>query len=283
MYNPCQAITHRFVRLSPDSFSSHLALLLLTLTYQATQKFQTGRLVLPTYPEPFRLARLFEAVLFEDTELFGLIVESDTKIVLSFRGTATFDDALRDLQARLVPFHLIPDGGNVHRGFLDVYTRIGGKNKVSARDLILTTLVEMDPRKQLYVTGSSLGAALATLATLDIAVNTPFKQPVIYTNGSPRVGDATFARRFNRTIRTSYRLANEYDIITQLAPEITGYVHVRQEIPLKIRTGNPAKNHYLTTAYIPAIIAKDPAYAALFCAQNPRGFCPSAAELRYYT
>jgi triacylglycerol lipase len=45
---------------------------------------------------------------------------------------------------------------------------------------------------QLWVTGHSLGAALATLAAADFAKEG--YQPVVYTMGSPRVGDRDWVK-----------------------------------------------------------------------------------------
>ncbi len=56
---------------------------------------------------------------------------------------------------------------------------------------------------QLYVTGHSLGGALAVLATLDIAVNTAFHSPIMYTLAGPRVSDPDFANRFDAVVVTN--------------------------------------------------------------------------------
>lgn len=56
-----------------------------------------------------------------------------------------------------------------HRGFTDIYA--------SARDAILSLLGTLSPEKTLYVTGHSLGGALATLCALDVAANSAFTTP----------------------------------------------------------------------------------------------------------
>jgi triacylglycerol lipase len=261
-----------------DVFDPKLSLLLLALINQVYNLYEGRGLILPTYPEAFRLVKVFDAIVDDGAKIFGVIVESNTKIIIAFRGTHTFLDFLRDIEAIRTPYELVPGGGKVHKGFYTIYTKTRG-NQISARDSILSSLTTLNPSKKLYVTGSSLGGALATLSALDIAVNSPFKQPIIYTNGSPRVGNETFVSLFNRTIDSSIRLVNKYDMIPKVPPEILGYRHVKGAVPIEIQTGNPVTNHYLTTAYFPGVVNLDPIYAREFCTKNPVGYCPPTANI----
>ena len=61
------------------------------------------------------------------------------------------------------------------------------------------------------ITGHNYGGALAILATLDIAVNSKFKNASVYTFGCPRVGDPDFAYRFNQEVKDSSRIVNIHD------------------------------------------------------------------------
>ena len=71
---------------------------------------------------------------------------------------------------------------------------------------------------------------------MDIAVNTPYKQPALYTFASPRVGDPHFASYFNVAVPNCYRIANRMDIVTHVAtPPL--YIHVGDETEL-----NPGSN-----------------------------------------
>ena len=62
---------------------------------------------------------------------------------------------------------------------------------------------------QLYVTGHSLGGAIATLAAYEISKLYPKHRLVLYTFGSPRVGNYTFKHAFDRQVPCAWRLANE--------------------------------------------------------------------------
>jgi kumamolisin len=76
------------------------------------------------------------------------------------------------------------------------------------------------------ITGHSLGAALATLYTLDNARTDQIQNPVLCTFASPFVGDSTFAAAFNALNLTSWRIVNSPDIVPKLPPEILGFTHV---------------------------------------------------------
>src|SRR4029077_48079 len=75
------------------------------------------------------------------------------------------------------------------------------------------------------------GSALVTLMALDIVVNTPFKQPTVYTFASPRVGDLHFANFFNAVVPDCHRIANRMDIVAHV-PLPPLYIHVGDETEL---------------------------------------------------
>lgn len=108
--------------------------------------------------------------------------------------------------------------GSVALGFRQIYT--------SLREQILKTLRTCPPDSKVFVTGHSLGGALATLAIPDILHNTEFKQPenvVLYTFASPRCGNNKFAINFYKTDVRHWRIANTEDLVTMI-PFPTGNV-----------------------------------------------------------
>src|SRR5262249_40918815 len=78
--------------------------------------------------------------------------------------------------------------------------------------------------RSVWFTGHSLGAALATLAVAKLVERA---EPVdgLYTFGSPRCGDETFASGFNAHFRRAYRVVNRNDLVTR-APPRPLYHHV---------------------------------------------------------
>jgi triacylglycerol lipase len=78
----------------------------------------------------------------------------------------------------------------------------------------------------LWITGHSLGAALATLAVAKLRMEDDRPVNGLYTYGSPRVGDRIFARNFNQEFVAAFRLVNNTDIVTRAPARIMLYSHV---------------------------------------------------------
>ena len=130
--------------------------------------------------------------------------------VLAFRGTQPeeLSDLLADLNA-------IPRGamthGLVHSGFRGELDKLW--------DDIVKHQKSHSSRK-LYITGHSLGAAMATIATSRFEETMKVEQ--LTTFGSPRVG----TRKFVNAIETThYRFVNNNDIVTKVPLWIMGYKH----------------------------------------------------------
>jgi len=99
-------------------------------------------------------------------------------------------------------------------------------------------LDELSTRKTrpVWITGHSLGAALATLAAHRYGA-----AQVLYSFGSPLVGDAEFRNRFRAT---HFRVVNNTDIVTRVPPEALGYRHVGDMISIDGTgrvTGSPVR------------------------------------------
>ncbi|MBD1919768.1 lipase family protein [Microcoleus sp. FACHB-831] len=115
---------------------------------------------------------------------------------------------------------LAQDIGEVHRGFYRTYTRLdrGGlldgtpaNDRPSMKESVETTLNNLAQDSQIFVTGHSLGGALATIAALHISKMNSFNPPILYTFASPRVGDQRFAQQFENL--ECYRIANSEDLV----------------------------------------------------------------------
>jgi len=140
--------------------------------------------------------------------------------ILVFRGTEPQrpEDILTDADCRLITAH----GGRVHKGFHDAL-----KSVITPVAAEIRTLPGNS--RKLWLTGHSLGGALATLAV--IALDTHgIHTDGISTYGQPRSGDAAFARAYrNRSNGRSYRHVNFHDCVTMLPLPIMGYRHVGWE------------------------------------------------------
>uniref|UniRef100_A0A7N0T7Y3 Fungal lipase-type domain-containing protein n=1 Tax=Kalanchoe fedtschenkoi TaxID=63787 RepID=A0A7N0T7Y3_KALFE len=169
------------------------------------------------------------------------------RLVVAFRGTeqAKWKDLVTDLM--LVPTGLNPEriGGDfnqevqVHSGFLGAYdsvrTRLISLVKLS---IGFNDNAEQEHSWKVYVTGHSLGGALATLLALELSSSQLAKRGAIsvtmYNFGSPRVGNRRFAEVYNERVKDSWRVVNHRDIIPTV-PRLMGYCHVAQ--PVYLATG----------------------------------------------
>jgi triacylglycerol lipase len=134
--------------------------------------------------------------------------------VLAFRGTEPTEWA--DVRADIRAYKKSVSEGRVHAGFLDAYKLVA--------DEIVKNLEDTNHDKwPLYITGHSLGGALATVATqeLDIIKGIGDQIAACYTFGSPRVGNKKYERALKVPV---YRIVHSTDIVT-LVPNI-GYTHV---------------------------------------------------------
>ena len=125
--------------------------------------------------------------------------------VLVFRGTEKDrKDIFADLDTR---FYKTP-AGKAHRGFAVAYE--------SVRNHIVPALEDLRERGELhrlFITGHSLGGALATVASHDL--ENRFLVSGCYTFGSPRVGNA----EWSDTVKTPvYRVVNGADGVPLVPP-----------------------------------------------------------------
>ena len=158
---------------------------------------------------------LTEFVFFEQRDTQAFIAGNDDMLVLAFRGTeGNLNDWMTDLDVALVG----GPGGMVHEGFLvglgmvwrDVWRWID-KNR---------------GKRALWITGHSLGGALAMLATARLRLEKD--QPVngLYTFGQPRSGDREFARNFDADFgRFTFRYVNNNDIVPRVPFRSMWYSH----------------------------------------------------------
>ncbi|GAA0389129.1 lipase family protein [Paenibacillus motobuensis] len=206
-------------------------------------------------------------------EPFGFILESPQEIIIAFRGTSSTTDWVSDIIASQKKFKYVKEDCLTHRGFTDIYS--------SARTRIMSALANLPTDKTMYVTGHSLGGALATLCAIDIAANTAYDSPNLFTYGAPRVGDPSFSKIFTQYVQSSYRIANQFDVVTHAPPSIYKlpkrqkkfyYSHVQTASPLIFQNGSFGGNHIISS-YFAELTKLQPQYAELLSSTNP-GFCP---------
>ncbi len=173
-------------------------------------------------------------------EKFGLILEGkeeDSKTwLVAFRGTASKANIYQDMWVNTVPFKPhrargpFPDNVAVASGFNSLYTDKGGSMKLSMQEQLFKAM-EIGKPSIVYVTGHSLGGALASLFALDVASSRPGGVRVVSTTfASPRVGKSGWQSTYDKKVDDSFRIANFWDSVPALPPEsFVGYKHVGQQ------------------------------------------------------
>jgi predicted lipase len=81
-----------------------------------------------------------------------------------------------------------------------------------------------------FVTGHSLGGALATLAALDLRISLGLPDVRVVSFGSPRVGNDIFSKWFEEEIGPHWRFTHNRDIVPSVPPGYMGFHHVAQEV-----------------------------------------------------
>ncbi len=160
----------------------------------------------------------------EETETRAFLARKGQRLVLSFRGTSSLRNFKTDAQFRKVEPGWAD--GKVHRGFaaaLDsVWPRITGQ---------LGTPGEAN--EQLWLTGHSLGAALAQLAALRLE-KAGYAVAAVYTYGTPRIGDEAFVADFDRQVgERTFAHINNSDIVTRVPPRLIGFRRTARPQTLK--------------------------------------------------
>lgn len=147
--------------------------------------------------------KLIESFDTEGTQ--AILVSFNDHIVLAFRGTEakSIKDIKTDAKAKPVP---CVTKGKVHFGFKKAYEQV--ENDIQEK-------LDEDKFKEkpLFITGHSLGGALATIAAKRLTHKGGLA--ACYTFGSPRVGDAEWITNIKTPI---YRLVNAADCVTMLPP-----------------------------------------------------------------
>jgi hypothetical protein len=186
--------------------------------------------------------KLLETISIADTE--AMVAETDKFVVVAFRGTSSRAHLKTDIQARLNVARVAVDGRSVrvHAGFYTAFRKIESK--------LREVLTAQDETKAVYLTGHSLGGALALVAAAAFGGNDKLGDRIaaVYTFGAPRVGGADFPSLVKAP---HYRVVNSGDVVPLVPPNwLTGYVHTGLPILLKPNSDHPIKRNPRSSAFL---------------------------------
>lgn len=152
-----------------------------------------------------------------DTQAF--VFTKHEHIVLVFRGSQQAADWGTNFKFRMQQFAItgtaqesaIPTG-EVHRGFHDAWQSV-------EKRVVYQLSKWWTPQTKLWITGHSLGGALAALAATSLEYQ-GFTVAGLYTFGQPRVGDWAFTRQVNEHMGDRmFRYVNNNDIVPLMPPQ----------------------------------------------------------------
>lgn len=155
----------------------------------------------------------------------AFIATKGENIYLVFRGTVTITEWIDDAEFSQVAYSYVSKGGMTETGFTQIYGTL-------QMDIIATikNLSGTGSYSTLYITGHSLGAALAVLAVPQLSYATSFSKPIFYNFAGPRVGNPHFAETiFNFLNLTSWRVVNTNDLVPKL-PEPVVAVYINNQL-----------------------------------------------------
>lgn len=169
----------------------------------------------PFIENTFQSFKETKVVCINKKHLFAIVCYTDKTVSVAFRGTNDIYDCLTDITLNKIRKYK----GKVHQGFdraLDVVWE----------DLTKTVLPLLEGRKLLF-TGHSMGGAMATLASIRFLEEHSIKADVIYTFGSPRVGNRSFATNYDEHFEEChFRFVNYRDLVTRVPAVAWGFCHV---------------------------------------------------------
>jgi triacylglycerol lipase len=181
----------------------------------------------------------------------GFVLASKAHNIIVFRGTQRNTEWIYNIYAQQREYYHSVTGeslGKVHRGFVAYYMSIHSPTPKEIAQ-------QLDPSIPCYITGHSLGSALAVLTSVELGLTIPAlkSQIQLYSYAGARVGDPAFAGMHTQLVPNHYRVVNLVDAVPMLPPiqsPMDGhYVHTGQEWSFLTQKGDFLPNHVVDTYY----------------------------------
>lgn len=164
------------------------------------------------YLTPVEAATSYQKLGFERSmpvvagSMIGYFVSAEDVAVIVFRGTDDTSDWLTNLNW----FPADTPHGAIHSGFYNAYQPLKPR---------IATLLSESPPKHLWITGHSLGGALALVCAYDLMGNENLDLNGIITFGQPMVARKQLAEHLDSVLLGRYaRYVNGKDMVPKLPP-----------------------------------------------------------------
>ncbi|MEX2376503.1 MAG: hypothetical protein WD848_00575 [Dehalococcoidia bacterium] len=190
----------------------------------------------------------------------AVVMSNNDVVIVAFRGTeANLNDYLADAGIIMLPVPVwasappLPPHPFVHSGFYNAQAQAYGQVKAHVDS-------HMNSNKTLWLTGHSLGAALATLVAYNLEKVDGVPVRGVYTYGSPQTGDGAWSglyndMRFGASLFNpagdfphmdlgdkTHRWVNNSDLVAALPSGGLGYLHVGNNLRHIDHNGNVVAN-----------------------------------------
>lgn len=188
----------------------------------------------------------------KQTDTHALIIDGTDRLIVAFKGTTSAQNLKTDLRishmraSGLLPTRL---GGEfaeedertraaplfqtrqwskaqIHKGFASAYASIAPRLITKLQSLL------QERRRPVFLTGHSLGGALAMICSFDVhtRLGLPASEILVSTFGAPRAANETFRSVYDSQVPTCWRVVVGPDVVAKL-PKV-GYKHVGKKVLL---------------------------------------------------
>lgn len=145
---------------------------------------------------------------FSQGSHFAVVCSNDSKVVIAFRGTNDPRDWITNANVASAEV----SGGSVHKGFYEA-------TMLFYRDVLDQAKSYGGRNKEVYVTGHSLGGAMAMLFCYESLSRRELEVASLFTFGQPLAARKDVAKRLNQGLGKKYwRFVNGNDLVTRLIP-----------------------------------------------------------------
>ncbi|XP_047332396.1 lipase-like isoform X2 [Impatiens glandulifera] len=152
-------------------------------------------------------------------QAFVGFAKSLNAVIIAFRGTQlrSIQNWITDLDWCLsdINYQDTPEA-KVHRGFYSAY------HDTTIRPAVVNAVRKANElygeNINVFVTGHSMGGAMASFCALDLEMTGKAKNIKVYTYGMPRIGNGEFATFYTQHVPDTIRVTSERDIVPHLPP-----------------------------------------------------------------
>ncbi|HJD59410.1 MAG TPA: ankyrin repeat domain-containing protein, partial [Rickettsia endosymbiont of Omalisus fontisbellaquei] len=179
----------------------------------------------------------FEECYVRQSDLFKSVVMcNEEKIIIAFRGTYHNQNWLSNIHALKTTIKIKEQDITVHTGFHEALMTHWDRENDNEKPLkeIIKKYLNDYPKAKIYITGHSLGGAMASIAYCKLLeLGTKIGKPIeidnvsLYTYGQPLWMTANSEAIVKELFKGNYyRIANYQDLVPTVPPESLGYKHL---------------------------------------------------------